>query len=197
MFFLMKGRAFTLIELLVTISIIAVLAAIIFPIFARAKEAALKTKALSQMRQLSLSVMMYASDYDDYFVPASIRGGAGDPIVWPQLLVVYTKDTNLFVAPGAPKSTWASDWANRKNQSIGYNDATGVDPASTAVPGNALPGTEGFPYAATFNDAEEASKIGLFATTPNGLRLQSLQRSRFTRRRLRERIAAHCGFQFV
>jgi prepilin-type N-terminal cleavage/methylation domain-containing protein len=161
-------RAFTLIELLVVISIIAILAAIIFPVFAKAKEAATKTKALSQMRELSLAVMMYASDYDDYFVPASMRGGAGDPIVWPQLLFDYTKDTRMFLAPGAPKSEWAEDWAHRKNQSIGYSDATGIDPASTAVPGFAPAGTEGFPFAANFSDAEEAASIGLFASTPQG-----------------------------
>ncbi len=163
-----RGRAFTLIELLVTIGIIAILAAIIFPVFARAKEASLKTKALTQMRELSLSVMMYASDYDDFFVPASMRGGSGDPIVWPQILIDYTKDSNMFLAPGAPKSSWAFDWAHRKNQSIGYSDATGVDPASTTVPGAAPAGTEAFPWAASFSDAEEAARTGLFATTPNG-----------------------------
>lgn len=165
---MMKGRGFTLIELLVVIGIIAILAAILFPVFAKAKEAAIQSKALSQMRELSISVMLYASDYDDFFVPASLRGGAGDPVVWPQLLFDYTRDSNLFLAPGAAKSTWASDWAHRKNQSIGYSDATGVDPASTAVPGAAGPGTEGFPFAANFSVAEESSRIGLFACTPNG-----------------------------
>src|SRR4051812_43381927 len=63
-------RAFTLIELLVVIAIIAILAAILFPVFARAKEAAKKTAAIAQMKQLSLAVMMYAEGYDDYFVPA-------------------------------------------------------------------------------------------------------------------------------
>ncbi|MEA2554550.1 MAG: hypothetical protein QOJ65_2726 [Fimbriimonadaceae bacterium] len=164
---MMRYRAaFTLIELLVVVAIIAILAAILFPVFSRAKEAATKTKALAQMQQLGMSVMLYAGDYDDFFVPASMRGGAGDPIVWPQLIVDYTKSTDIFLAPGT-KGEWASDWAHRKNQSVGYSDATGVDPASSAVPGAALPGTEGFPYAASFSNAEEASKTGLFATTPH------------------------------
>ena len=163
-----KRTAFTLIELLVVMAIIAILAAIIFPVFSKAKESATKTKAMSQMRELGLAVMLYAGDYDDFFVPASMRGGAGDPVVWPQLLVDYAKDTRMFLAPGAADSEWASDWAHRKNQSIGYSDATGVDPASTAVAGSAPPGTEGFPYAASFSDADEASRIGLFACTPNG-----------------------------
>jgi prepilin-type N-terminal cleavage/methylation domain-containing protein/prepilin-type processing-associated H-X9-DG protein len=58
-------RAFTLIELLVVIAIIAILAAILFPVFARAKEAAKKTAGLTQMKQIGTSVLMYAADYDD------------------------------------------------------------------------------------------------------------------------------------
>lgn len=61
----MRRKAFTLIELLVVIAIIAILAAILFPVFARAKEAAKKTAGLAQMKQLATAVMMYAADYDD------------------------------------------------------------------------------------------------------------------------------------
>ena len=58
-------RAFTLIELLVVVAIIAILAAILFPVFARAKEAAKKTACLSGAKQLGLAYLMYANDYDD------------------------------------------------------------------------------------------------------------------------------------
>jgi len=60
-------KAFTLIELLVVIAIIAILAAILFPVFAQAKEAAKKTQALSNMKQLGLGLVMYANDYDDFY----------------------------------------------------------------------------------------------------------------------------------
>lgn len=60
-------KAFTLIELLVVIAIIAILAAILFPVFAQAKEAAKKTKCVSNQKQLGLAFLMYATDFDDKF----------------------------------------------------------------------------------------------------------------------------------
>ena len=63
----MRNRAFTLIELLVVIAIIAILAAILFPVFAQAKEAAKKTAALSNAKQLGTGMMLYSTDYDDLF----------------------------------------------------------------------------------------------------------------------------------
>ena len=71
-------RAFTLIELLVVIAIIGVLAAILFPVFARAKESAKKTTCLSNMKQLGTAFGLYASDADD-MVPAMTEGGKSSP----------------------------------------------------------------------------------------------------------------------
>ncbi len=162
-------KAFTLIELLVVIAIIAILAAILFPVFGRAKEAAKKTASISQMRQLSASVMMYAGDADDFMPPACLRGvnAADTPILWTQIIDPYVKNKDLFVAAGSD-GTPSLDWNTRRTQSVGYSDATGVDPNSTAVPGNAGPATEGFTSAVSFASAEEASKTGLFAVTPHG-----------------------------
>jgi len=70
-----RVRAFTLIELLVVIAIIAILAAILFPVFAQAKAAAKKTVCLSQTKQIGLGTIMYAGDYDD-FAPIMEQGGA-------------------------------------------------------------------------------------------------------------------------
>ena len=63
----MKRNAFTLIELLVVIAIIAILAAILFPVFAQAKAAAKKTQAISNLKQIGTSVQMYLADYDDVY----------------------------------------------------------------------------------------------------------------------------------
>lgn len=165
----MKTSGFTLIELLVVIAIIAILAAILFPVFAQAKLAAKKTKALAQMKQLSLSAFMYAADNEDYMVPASNRTDqTQDPTVWPPLLIPYVNSEEIFVAPESG-GKFAMNWANRSNQSIGYSDATGVDPVSTAVEGSAPVGTEGFTSAVNFSRAEEAARIGIFASTPNSV----------------------------
>jgi len=69
-----RNRAFTLIELLVVIAIIAILAAILFPVFAQAKEAAKKTACLSQTKQQNLAQIMYSGDYDDVFVMNENQG---------------------------------------------------------------------------------------------------------------------------
>jgi len=71
-------RAFTLIELLVVIAIIAILAAILFPVFAQAKESAKKTQWISSHKQIGLGLVMYAGDHDDTMV-LSNSGGIGIP----------------------------------------------------------------------------------------------------------------------
>lgn len=158
-----------MIELLVVIAIIAILAAILFPVFSRAKESAIKTRSLSQMRQLAASVMMYAGDYDDYFPPASMRSIDPNevPTIWTQIVEPYIKNKDMLIAPGS-NGSYPATWFERRVGSVGYSDATGVDPISGAVPGNAPPGTEGFLSAVAFSAAEETARTGLFAVTPNG-----------------------------
>jgi len=63
----MQRKAFTLIELLVVIAIIAILAAILFPVFAQAKAAAKKTSALSGVKQTGLGILIYNGDFDDVY----------------------------------------------------------------------------------------------------------------------------------
>jgi len=65
-----KRQAFTLIELLVVIAIIAILAAILFPVFAQAREKARQATCLSNMKQMGLATRMYLQDYDETWFPA-------------------------------------------------------------------------------------------------------------------------------
>ena len=73
-------RAFTLIELLVVIAIIAILAAILFPVFAQAKAAAKKTASLSNDKQIALGAIMYGGDVDDMIPPAGSFPSSGGTI---------------------------------------------------------------------------------------------------------------------
>src|SRR5213082_1800693 len=72
-----RYRAFTLIELLVVIAIIAILAAILFPVFARAREAARKATCISDDKQLAAATLMYVQDYDERFPAMDSIGGDG------------------------------------------------------------------------------------------------------------------------
>lgn len=88
-------KAFTLIELLVVIAIIAILAAILFPVFAQAKAAAKKTADLSNMSQIGKSIMLYANDWDDHSMVTDHEHG----YLWYTPLYSYVKSADVFRTP--------------------------------------------------------------------------------------------------
>ncbi len=96
-------RGFTLIELLVVIAIIAILAAILFPVFARAREKARQTSCLSNLKQIATATLMYAQDYDETFPPrragancdTSIRTGG----LAAHVLMPYVKNAQIWLCP--------------------------------------------------------------------------------------------------
>jgi prepilin-type N-terminal cleavage/methylation domain-containing protein/prepilin-type processing-associated H-X9-DG protein len=107
----MKHRGFTLIELLVVIAIIAILAAILFPVFAQAKEAAKKTQCLSNQKQIGLGIMMYMGDSDDIY-PQSQYGGGGtgqDQVSWSAMVYPYVKNGAKYTTAGGTLQHWAED----------------------------------------------------------------------------------------
>jgi prepilin-type N-terminal cleavage/methylation domain-containing protein len=168
-------RAFTLIELLVVIAIIAILAAILFPVFASAKVAALKTASLSQMRQLAIGLQFYLQDHDDTFMPsANYDAPLADPSrIWTNNLLPYVKEKSLFLAPGASGSRYAESWANREEQSIGLNDTTafarlGLPPNRICASGEIRLGCSAFSSAASAGQMDEVAQTGMLASTPHG-----------------------------
>lgn len=107
-------KAFTLIELLVVIAIIAILAAILFPVFAQAKLAAKKTVSLSNTKQIGLAMAMYTNDYDDTSPIVFSINGQGSVDVY-QTMQPYIKNMDIF---------FSSEWMDSNGQAVGAGAAS-------------------------------------------------------------------------
>lgn len=132
---LQKKLAFTLIELLVVIAIIAILAAILFPVFGRARENARRSSCQSNLKQVGLGITQYIQDYDERFPMYRYNGGTGEvgsPYGWADAIQTYVKSEQVYQCPSektAPPS------ATPKPRQTGYCDyvyniALGQQPAT-------------------------------------------------------------------
>ena len=98
----MRHRGFTLIELLVVIAIIAILAAILFPVFAKAREKARQTSCLSNVKQIALGGVAYCQDYDERFPAHGCGwGNRADQTCYASKIYPYVKNVQIFTCPSA------------------------------------------------------------------------------------------------
>jgi len=146
-----QKHAFTLIELLVVIAIIAILAAILFPVFARARENARRASCMSNMKQMGLGVMMYVQDYDGHFpysqilmtsmgvTPSQVPGYADFPstsVVWEEQTYPYVKSTQIYYCPSRAFSDngfYGNYGANRIIMPKASEDGSATPPSEAAL----------------------------------------------------------------
>jgi len=131
---------FTLIELLVVIAIIAILAAILFPVFAQAREKARSSTCLSNSKQLALAVVMYAEDYDEVLPKTADpdRGGGGGAALnngpWSMVMTLdpYTKNRKIFTCPSVAKESYLDITPSNKLWNGIIFETANVDTATSA-----------------------------------------------------------------
>lgn len=136
-----KSHGFTLIELLVVIAIIAILAAILFPVFARARENARRASCQSNLKQIGLGLMQYTQDYDEKLPPSSYSSGSALPNratefpgtwLWWHMIYPYVKSEQVFNCPSTG-GDWNGPYGGYipTKYSYGYNVNLTSNPAPT------------------------------------------------------------------
>jgi prepilin-type N-terminal cleavage/methylation domain-containing protein/prepilin-type processing-associated H-X9-DG protein len=152
-----RRQGFTLIELLVVIAIIAILAAILFPVFARARENARRASCQSNLKQIGLGIMQYSQDYDERFLLR--QGQANETFV--RTLQPYIKSEQIFLCPSAGGTV-----RNSSDDSTSDGDITWLTPSTGRGAG--------------FDVTNPISTRGSYGmnlslTTPTGLSLAQVQ----------------------
>jgi prepilin-type N-terminal cleavage/methylation domain-containing protein/prepilin-type processing-associated H-X9-DG protein len=154
---LLSKRGFTLIEILVTIAIIAILASILFPVFARARENARRVSCLSNLKQIGLAIMQYTQDYDEMYPPTFKRSSANKTVAqtesgtpgayfycsydgsassghgysWMDFIFPYVKSVQIFICPDAsyPTAAFTTDYSRCRLSSTCSYPSYGINSA--------------------------------------------------------------------
>ncbi len=149
-------RGFTLIELLVVIAIIAILAAILFPVFARAREKARQTSCLANVKQIMLSSQMYADDYDERMISHRTNDGSGTYVYWGEVLQPYLKNKQILACPSdASPYSMALYGGGSMAISYGYNGGqlNNCSLGSIDMPAETLVFVDGESYYAAYGNS--------------------------------------------
>lgn len=180
-------RGFTLIELLVVIAIIAILAAILFPVFAKAREKARQASCLSNLKQLTLGIMQYAQDFDERLPPRYYRfdpAVPGGPNWCDHLVQPYIKNNQVTQCPSTQAKSYgySQDYLNNRPLAELQSPAetvmlcevkrTYADPSGMNWDLSIRrPLTHGNPPALPANDEDDLPVVGdaVYASRPRGL----------------------------
>jgi prepilin-type N-terminal cleavage/methylation domain-containing protein/prepilin-type processing-associated H-X9-DG protein len=131
----MKKKGFTLIELLVVIAIIAILSAILFPVFAKARSEARRAACASNVKELAMASLLYANDYDETFISMMVNGGHD---AWIDYIKAYItrQSTSYDAVQSCPEfapfvrngtvSLWGSDPSTGATMGYGWNVGTSM-----------------------------------------------------------------------
>src|SRR5712692_1543026 len=146
-----KRTGFTLIELLVVIAIIAILAAILFPVFAQAREKARQVTCLSNFKQIGLGVRMYVQHWDETFPPNRVARPPGSSdcgqknITWKTVTLPYVKNFGVYKCPSNPHNNQGDETKNAEPAypsfpiSYAYSGSLLHEGATKAMPLGAVP----------------------------------------------------------
>ena len=169
-------KAFTLIELLVVIAIIAILAAILFPVFARARENARRASCMSNLKQIGLGLMMYTQDYDEHYpsrgyttptdqIPPDNQvwysSGGTNSWFWQQIIYPYTKSEQLYRCPNGVPSTYPYS-GNYGTNGVIMQSSLGLSMAALESPSTTYLAMDSGMYYMEINSGTD------FVTSPSG-----------------------------